>query len=368
MSFRNGSICLAIIFCALTLITPSGVISAQSTHTVSKVIATNTLPPKFLPPPGRILFIIGQDNDTIGEYIAAIPSPHPGGVTSYTSLNRLEGLTRRTDYGSGTVFLDQLVGNHPDNVIALGLSLVDYLPAIPSDQADHKIDKLLDLLSSYNRPVFLRFGYEFDGEWNHYEPEEYKNAWIYFRNRIQEKNITNITMIWQSATYCDGTYQGQPIEAWYPGDKYVDWLGLSFFTQADCDLRPLDKLLEFARIHNKLVMVAESAPQRYETGKLTYSILGQDFEPRTAEQIWEEWYSPFFAYIYENADMIRAVAYINTYWDTQSMWGEPYPNGYWGDSRVQINEFIKERWIQELNKETWLMASPELFSTLGYSK
>ncbi len=168
---------------------------------------------KFVPPPGRTLFIIGQDNDTLGKYMAAIPSPHPGGVTSYTSFNRLEGTTSKANYGSGNLFLDDLVEKHPESVIALGLGLVDYLPVIPSGQANRKIDTLLDLLATYDRPVFLRFGYEFDGEWNHYDPAEFKQGWTSFRNRMQEKGITNVAMVWQSATYCGGTYQQKPIEA-----------------------------------------------------------------------------------------------------------------------------------------------------------
>ena len=322
--------------------------------------------PKFAPPPGRTLFIIGQDNDTIGEYMEAVPSPNPGGVTSYTSLDRLEGLTSMTDYGAGTVFLDELAGSHPESVIALGLYLVDYLPAIPSGQADHKIDTLLDLLASYQRPVFLRFGYEFDGNWNHYDPEEYKQAWIYFRNRMQARGVTNIAMVWQSAAYCDGTYQQKPIEAWYPGDEYVDWMALSFFTQAECGYRPLDELLDLARVHNKPVMIAEAAPQRYATGMLTYSVSGKDFESRTAGEIWDEWYAPFFTYVHDHADLIRLVAYINTYWDSQPMWGKPYQNGYWGDSRVQVNDLIKEHWLAELKQDSWLMGGPDLFTTLGY--
>ena len=49
-----------------------------------------------------------------------------------------------------------------------------------------------------------------------------------------------------------------------------------------------------------------------------------------SKQIWDEWYEPFFEFIHENKDIIRAVAYINTHWQSQPMWGQPYTNGYWG--------------------------------------
>lgn len=322
----------------------------------------------FVPPAGKTLFILGQDNETIREYLQAIPDPQPGGFTSYTSLDRLEGLTSKVNYGAGPVFLDELALEQPESVLVLGLYLVDYLEAIPSGLADDKIDRLLDTLESYQRPVYLRFGYEFDGSWNRYDPQLFIQAWQYFHDRLQSRGIANIAMVWQSAAYCRGTHQGKPSYAWYPGDEYVDWIGLSYFTQTDCQLKPLLDILDFARQHGKPVMVAEAAPQRYDIGKLTYSSDGNFFEQRTADQIWDEWYVPFFEFLHQNEDVIRAVAYINTFWDSQAMWASPYMNGYWGDSRVQVNETIKASWLAELGHATWLMTNPDLFKDLGFTQ
>lgn len=320
---------------------------------------------KFAPPPGKTLFILGQDNDTIDAYLDAFPEPQPGGLTSYTSLQRLEGLETKTDYGAGTVHLTQLANDHPHSVIALGLYLVGYLPAITSGQADAKIDKLLDVLEGLDRPVFLRFGYEFDGAWNRYDPADYVSAWKYFHAQIQAKGSRNVVLVWQSAAYCGGTFGGQPMEAWYPGDDYVDWIGLSYFTPGDCEYRPLNELLEFARAHAKPVMIAESAPQRYSTSTLTYSTDGKSFTACRPEQIWDEWYTPYFNFIHKNADVIRAVAYINTHWDAQPMWGSPYSNGYWGDSRVQANATLRQRWLTELDREIWIFGGESLFADLN---
>lgn len=319
----------------------------------------------FVPPEGKILLIVGQDADTFDQYEQTVQEI-PGGFTEYTSLQNLEGVQTPTDYGSGKLYLDYLAARYPNSAIALGLYVVDYLNSINQGNADGNIGKLLDYLTAYNRPVFLRFGYEFDGNWNHYTPAEYKQAWIYFYDQLQSKGVKNVAMVWQSAAYCDGTYGGNLIEAWYPGDEYVDWVGLSYFTQEDCNFAPVMEVINFARKHQKPVMIAEASPQRYETGKLTYSLNGQEFAPRTAEQIWSEWYQPFFDLIHQNADVIQAVAYINTYWDKQSMWGPPYNNGYWGDARVQANPVILENWKNEINQPVWLQAGPDLFATLGW--
>lgn len=319
---------------------------------------------RFTPPDGKTLFIIGQDVANVEAYAQKV-TPAPGGFTEYTSLNKLEGITREIDYGSGPHHLDYLAQAYPHSVIALGLDLTGYLPAITSSQADHKIDLLLTHLAGYGRPVYLRFGYEFDGTWNHYLPDEYTAAWIYFWQKLQASGLENVAMVWQSAASCDGTYLDKPLSTWYPGDEYVDWVGISYFTQSDCNFTPLTQILSFARAHQKPVIIAESTPQRYDIQALTYSLDGHSYTARTAIDIWQEWFVPYFDFIDENADVIRAVAYINARWDDQMMWGPPYTSGYWGDTRIQINADIQQRWQAELNQEMWLRNQEDLFSILN---
>ena len=39
------------------------------------------------------------------------------------------------------------------------------------------------------------------------------------------------------------------------------------------------------------------------------------------------------------------------------MWGPPYRQGLWGDSRIQVAPYITERWLMEINKPIWLHGS-----------
>ena len=90
-------------------------------------------------------------------------------------------------------------------------------------------------------------------------------------------------------------------------------------------------------------------------------------QPFAADKIWEAWFVPFFDFIHNNNDVIRAVAYINTHWDSQGMWhceegvqagSDGCNNGNWGDSRVQANELIKQRWLNEINNsDRWIQRS-----------
>ena len=68
-------------------------------------------------------------------------------------------------------------------------------------------------------------------------------------------------------------------------------------------------------------MISEAAPQGYRTEKQTKSFIGKNTQTfHSAEQIWQDWYQPFFDFIYQNNDVIKVVAYINTHWETQPRW------------------------------------------------
>jgi hypothetical protein len=128
-------------------------------------------------------------------------------------------------------------------------------------------------------------------------------------------------------------------------------------------------VLAFARAHHKPVMVCESAAQGYDVVHLTYRDLGKGTnpKPKTPEQIWNEWYVPYFDYVEKNKDVIKVVAYINVDWDAQPLWGPPYKMGYWGDTRVEVNPVIKAKWISTISQPKWMLSSPTLFSDLGFT-
>jgi len=108
-------------------------------------------------------------------------------------------------------------------------------------------------------------------------------------------------------------------------------------------------------------MIAESANQGYSNSDLTKRNIskildgpsGKDTMSKEAETIWKEWYDPFFKWIRKNGDVVKGVSYINANWDSQQMWGPPYQQGYWGDSRIEVNEKIRENWIKEFSKPFW---------------
>lgn len=356
-----GVLASAAPLCAAAATSPSPGTSTPARATAAPVSG------KLVPAAGRRLLLVGQDVDSIADYVAAVGRV-PAGVTGYSSLARLEGLVTAEDWGAGRNHLDELARRYPQSVLALGLSLVDQLERVVDGSLDAHLDWLIGHLASYDRPVFLRWGYEFDGSWNHYQPARYKAAWVRAHERIRARGAEDrIALVWQGASYCDDSADGRSLETYYPGDDRVDWVGLSYFRPQDCGGRAVDAIVAFARQHGKPVLIAEAAPQRYDTARLTASagVDGSNRVAVSAEQIWRDWYQGLFSFISRNSDVIAGLAYINADWDSQKMWGAPYTQGYWGDSRVQANPTIERNWRHVTGGDEWLQASPELFRILG---
>lgn len=351
----------------------------------------------FLPPDDKILLFLGQDTDTISDYARDVPEDNLEAVTLYTQLKSanssetLLGVFSTANWRSGDVNFGETLAQAPGAALAIGLAL-DQCNQAPHAQniANGDYDSTIEVMADYfksiaPRKVFLRIGYEFDGPWNCYEPVSYKAAYRHIVKRLRELQVTNMTSVWQSATWPDPTIAGDKmalydhrrashLDDWYPGDDVVDWVSLSVFyrdlsqwnyTPVDTPAASQEKLLAFAREHNKPVMISEAAPQAYRTGAETHSYIGLNTQtPHSGEEIWRDWYVPFFSFIKENRDVIRAVAYINTHWESQPRWfcaensGPPAsdcPEGNWGDSRVQANSVILANWLEEVtNAELWV--------------
>jgi beta-mannanase len=241
----------------------------------------------------------------------------PGGVSIELSLKKLDIKT-----------LDTLAKKFPKSAVSVGLNLAGLADAVAAGKADKEIDQLLAALAAYQRPVYLRFGVEFDGSKNKLEPGSYVAAWKYFHNRMQAQGVKNVALVWQSAAACDNTFGGFPVADWFPGDEFVDWVALSYADQlVACEGKSIEAVIQFAREHYKPVMVAAN-PQK----------LGDD--------AWDAWYAPLFKFVHDNSDLIRAVTYLNS------------------DSRLLSDPEVLKLWKAETGQSFWLRGGPKLFSTL----
>ncbi len=106
-------------------------------------------------------------------------------------------------------------------------------------------------------------------------------------------------------------------------------------------MKHVETVLDFAKDHNKPVMVAESTPFG---GIYTTSI-----------KTWKQWFEPMLNLI-ESHD-ISMWCYINCDWDSQPMWH----NVGFGDTRISTNAQVMENWLalvteRRYGNTTFLMA------------
>ena len=293
---------------------------------------------KFCPLVNKTLLIIGQDNKTIDEYISKIEII-PAGFMLYTSIQDMDGLESPSkDRGSGFFHANKLIASYPNTVLQIGLYMVDGLKQTINGEFDKNIERLSRWLKTINIPVYLRIGYEFDGLHNKYEPEEYKKAFVYVYDKLISANVKNVAFVW----HANASDLGSNIIDWFPGDQYVDWVGISYFDQPEDCMMPV---IHFARQHKKPVMIAEATPK----GVGAYDQLS-----------WRAWYQLLFKFIRRND--IRMLSYINSNWEKQPMWA----NQGWEDARVEAYPFVKKHWINEISKNNFLQQSDDLYSLIQY--
>lgn len=297
----------------------------------------------YLPEEGKAWFFIGQDLGAVGGldkyddgYVDYIGTA--AGVTIYTGVPSLAGLYTPDNWDAGDCHAQAYLEDDTfmDAMIAIGFQMVDELQNIVDGKHAESIKRLGQWITAANRPVFLRIGYEFEGPWNHYDPELYKQAFRIIVDQLNDMGVTNYVTVWQSSGYKETVTD---IMKWYPGDEYVDWLGYSFFDHYPETAG--NGIRQIARKVDKPVMIAELTPR------------GWDLMVQDGPAIWEGWFEKFFSHYEENADIIKAVAYINVRWKDQPMW----KGQGWGDTRIQSNAYVRQKWLAELKKGRWVHLS-----------
>lgn len=331
---------------------------------------------KFEPADGKCILFVGQDLESVGGledyndgYFDHFPTP--GGFTMYSGISPgdtsfgyvmkgLDGIWETDDWGDSdnNMSLQLADEDFKHSALAIGFWMVNHEGEVARGEQDEMVDRFGEWLKSLHpRPVFLRIGYEFSGSWNHYNREDFITAFRRIKDRYDSMGVKNVAYVWQSHG------ADEPLDflaSWYPGDEYVDWCAYSFFSRWE-----EANMVEFARQHGKPVFIAEATPTistatTKTNGKTKETVLSN---PAQAQEAWDNWFVPFFKTVTDNPDVVKAVSYINCHWKSHRMWFDN-PTFQDVDARLQRSEMIRERWLEETGKATYLKASPALFDEL----
>ncbi|WP_245948326.1 glycosyl hydrolase [Paenibacillus sambharensis] len=141
------------------------------------------------------------------------------------------------NYGSDPA----LLAKHLERAKASGTALqigVQPIKGLDQVKDDAYLRGLAKAIGESEAPVFLRFANEMNGGWVkwHGDPKKYIEKFRLVAKVFREEAQDNVAMVW--APGANPTYT---IESYYPGDAYVDWVGVSLYTIFDPSLDPLEQ-------------------------------------------------------------------------------------------------------------------------------
>lgn len=94
-----------------------------------------------------------------------------------------------------------------------------------SVEDDEYLRQLADDLRTSGAKVFLRFASEMNGDWvgYHGDPAKYIEKWQLV-TRVMRERAPNVAMVW-----CPYAMPMSNVMDYYPGDEYVDWVGVNLY-------------------------------------------------------------------------------------------------------------------------------------------
>jgi hypothetical protein len=204
---------------------------------------------KFEPPDGKMMVVIGAAwDDEIRSY-SRLTGDVPTGSKFFHQFDW------------GTEFFQHCVrDNGPSGGVAvIGINLLkpthgSYKPYLQGEY-DEKIRAFGKAMMSWDGPCFVAVGTEIDIDLVHdLKDDEHRlprtsEEFIQVFRRVHriwdEMGVKNVAYVWHSI--CDKI--GPQTWKFWPGDEYVDWIGLSFYNGGQVE--HAEVLARFARQHSK---------------------------------------------------------------------------------------------------------------------
>jgi hypothetical protein len=291
-----------------------------------------------LEPRGRVvLHGAGQTDDaTFREYSALLGPNRPMLYMSYVDLkDDLDGFFKQ---------LRSDIGSYPDYLVPqIGLSLnagqaaTHYEGDVAEGGMDDRVAMLCKGLKSLDRPVYLRIGYEFNGQWSGYDPAAYVVAFRRIALALRACS-PETAAVWDYAPDALGAGYASDYMRFYPGDDFVDWWAINLFAEDSFDSLATRNFLDAAAAHRFPVTIAESTPRRHPVTE--------------GAKVVDGWYKPYFELMHRYPQ-VKAFCYINWDWRKYPQWAD------WGDARIQDDPVVLAFYRREVANKLYRSAAGE---------
>jgi mannan endo-1,4-beta-mannosidase len=162
-----------------------------------------------------------------------------------------------------TSFAQEAAQHHATVIVDLDPTSTT-LNAIVDGSQDFYIYAFADEVRDFGSPVIISFGHEMNGDWypwgwTHAKPSEFVKAWQHIVTTFQKAGADNVTWLWT----VNGLQENEgPIKDYWPGDKYVTWVGIdSYFDFPHDDFRTVfsPTIRAIRQLTEEPILIAETA-------------------------------------------------------------------------------------------------------------
>jgi hypothetical protein len=302
--------------------------------------------------------------------------PYTAGIIDEAAVIEMENLIGK-DYAMQMVFFDikedpyllntrlkQLKRLQKTPVVILELHLPPpVLQSIIDGGQDRRLKRIASVIRAHKQPVFLRFGHEMNGNWYPWSglfngadedsfgssmpdgPERYVLAWQHAHALFKEEGAHNAVWVWNVNPVSWPAEEWNRIENYYPGDDYVDWVGMTLYGIFWGDYPPREMIpLLYGKYPGKPMMITEVSAA--DEG----NYYGDVVDPWTKYNYTRPlWVSDFFDSLESDFPRVRAFLWFNEWKNisTEADWrltAEPYPETL----DVFRDRIADERYVSEV--------------------
>jgi hypothetical protein len=102
------------------------------------------------------------------------------------------------------------------------------IAGIAAGSYDDYLRTFADSVRRFGRPVVIGFGHEMNATWyswgyGHVRSATFVAAWRHIVTLFRDQGADNVVWLWTINADRPGT---GPVQEWWPGAKYVDWVGI----------------------------------------------------------------------------------------------------------------------------------------------
>jgi hypothetical protein len=131
---------------------------------------------------------------------------------------------------------------------------------IASGQYDAYVRRFADAAKRFGHQIVLSFAHEMNGTWYpwgrpHATPAQFIGAWRRIHTIFAKQHVTNVIWSW------DPSHTGSPASQWWPGKRYVDWIGIDGYQRPGQTFQGIfgQQLRNIRHVTSKPIFIAETA-------------------------------------------------------------------------------------------------------------